>query len=58
MLHTFASYAVKEIHSWQNGSPMPITKLQKWLRHTDIKMTMRYSYLDTADLKNEVIESV
>lgn len=55
--HTFASYAIKGLHSWQNGMPMPITKLKKWLGHSDIKMTMRYSHLDTTDLKNEVKES-
>lgn len=48
--HTFPTYAIKGIHNWQNGNPMPITKLQKWLGHKDIKMTMRYAHLDVTDL--------
>lgn len=52
--HTFATYAIKGIHNWQQGNAMPITKLQKWLGHKDIKMTMRYAHLDTSDLKTEV----
>ncbi|MGV3278743.1 tyrosine-type recombinase/integrase [Rickettsiales bacterium LUAb2] len=54
--HTFASWAIKGIHDWQNGNEMPVPKLQKWLGHSDIKMTMRYSHLHIEDLKSEVKE--
>ena len=51
--HTFATLAIKGLHSWQKA-PMPITKLQLWLGHSDIKMTMIYSHLSIEDLKSEV----
>lgn len=52
--HTFASYSIMGLHSWQNHKPMPIVTLQKWLGHKNIKMTMRYAHLSVEDLKNEV----
>lgn len=48
--HTFASWAIKGIHSWQDNTPMPVATLQKWLGHNDIKMTMRYAHLQVEDL--------
>lgn len=51
--HTFATWAIKGLHPWQNGDSMPIERLQKWLGHKDIQMTQRYAHLDVADLHAE-----
>jgi len=29
--HTFATWAIKGLHSWQKGKPLELAKLQKWL---------------------------
>lgn len=48
--HTFATWAIKGLHPWQNGKPMPVERLQKWLGHKSISVTMRYAHLDISDL--------
>lgn len=51
--HTFASWATKGWHAWQDG-PMARDRLQKWLGHKSPTMTQRYAHLDTADLHAEM----
>lgn len=51
--HTFASWAIKGWHEWQDG-PMPLYRLQRWLGHKGPAMTQRYAHLDTADLHAEM----
>lgn len=51
--HTFASWAIKGWHPWQNKKPMPIDRLRTWLGHTSIQMTLRYAHLNVEDLHGE-----
>jgi integrase/recombinase XerD len=51
--HTFASWATKGWHDWQDG-PMRRDRLQLWLGHKSPAMTQRYAHLDTTDLHAEM----
>src|SRR6185312_12533547 len=51
--HTFASWATKGWHDWQDG-PMRRDRLQLWLGHKSPAMTQRYAHLDTEDLHTEM----
>lgn len=51
--HTFASWAIKGWHSWLKEK-MPLTRLQKWLGHATIHMTLRYAHLDVDDLHDSM----
>ncbi|MDB5362244.1 MAG: site-specific integrase [Rhodospirillales bacterium] len=52
--HTFASWAVQGLHSWQS-EPMDIYRLSKWLGHSTTRMTERYAHLDVSDLHRAVV---
>ncbi|MGV3278241.1 tyrosine-type recombinase/integrase [Rickettsiales bacterium LUAb2] len=54
---TFSTWSLKGWHDWQNGNSMPLGYLQKWMGHSDIRVTMRYSHLSIEDLKSLVKES-
>lgn len=51
--HTFASWAIKGWHDWQDEK-MPIADLSKWLGHQSLQMTMRYAHLDVDDLHSGI----
>ena len=51
--HTFASWAVQGLHSWQTER-MDLYRLSKWLGHTTTRMTERYAHLDVDDLQQIV----
>lgn len=51
--HTFASWAVKGWHEWQDR-PMRRDRLQLWLGHRSPAMTARYAHLETEDLHSEM----
>jgi len=51
--HTFATWALKSWHPWQK-EPFDLYKLQKWLGHSTIQMTMIYAHLELKDLHGMV----
>lgn len=48
--HTFASWALQGRFPWQRGA-FDIPRLQRWLGHKSIQMTMRYAHLASDDLR-------
>lgn len=50
--HTFATWCIKGWHSWLDGKPLPLDRIQRLLGHARIAMTERYSHLDAGDLHN------
>lgn len=51
--HTFASWAVKGWHDWQN-KPMELYRLKEWMGHSNIKMTLKYAHLCVDDLRVDI----
>ncbi|MDR0484255.1 MAG: site-specific integrase [Alphaproteobacteria bacterium] len=51
--HTFASWAVKGWHDWQD-KPIDLYRLSRWLGHTNIKQTQRYAHLQVEDLRQDI----
>lgn len=51
--HTFASWAIQGLHSWQTER-MDLYRLSKWLGHSTTRMTERYAHLDVDDLQQAV----